>query len=126
MRETTLRPEFVETVPDSLETGVLYVSMPYATAIHLCACGCRQEVVTPISPSDWQLEYDGEAVTLRPSIGNWRLPCRSHYWIRRGRVDWAADSGAPVARVEPSDAVPVHRTSLLSRARQTMRRWLRL
>lgn len=88
-----LRPAFIVTVPDDLEEGVLYVSMTYATAIHLCACGCREEVVTPISPNDWQLGYDGEDISLTPSIGNWRLPCRSHYWIRSGRVDWAADSG---------------------------------
>jgi hypothetical protein len=33
--------------------------------------------------------YDGETVSLDPSVGNWSLPCRSHYWIRRGAVRWA-------------------------------------
>ena len=32
--------------------------------------------------------YDGRT-TLHPSIGNWNFPCRSHYWIRRDRVEWA-------------------------------------
>jgi hypothetical protein len=27
-------------------------------------------------------------VTLQPSIGNWSLPCRSHYWIDHNRIRW--------------------------------------
>lgn len=84
-----LRPEFVEYVPDKLEAGVLYVTVKYATAVHLCCCGCDHEVVTPFSPTDWKLIFDGETVSLRPSIGNWSFPCRSHYWIRRNVIEWA-------------------------------------
>jgi hypothetical protein len=84
-----LAPKFVEAIPENLELGVLYVSMTYATAIHQCACGCGREVVTPFSPTDWKLSFDGENVTLEPSIGNWSFPCRSHYWIRGGKVRWA-------------------------------------
>jgi len=54
-----------------------------------CACGCGNKVVTPITPADWQLFYDGDAVSLTPSIGNWGFPCRSHYWIDAGRIRWA-------------------------------------
>lgn len=32
------------------------------------------------------MTYDGETVSLHPSIGNWQLKCRSHYVIDRGRV----------------------------------------
>lgn len=86
---TTLRHEFVQAIPDRLEPDVVYVSIPYATVAHLCPCGCGQEISLPLSPVDWKLVFDGETVTLVPSIGNWSLPCRSHYWIRRGRVVWA-------------------------------------
>jgi hypothetical protein len=24
-----------------------------------------------------------------PSVGNWTLPCQSHYWIRNGKILWA-------------------------------------
>lgn len=89
-RQTRLRPEFVEAVPDELEDGVLYVSMLFATAVHRCCCGCGSEVVTPFSPTDWSLTFDGRSVSLSPSIGNWSFACRSHYWIDKGGVvRWA-------------------------------------
>jgi hypothetical protein len=88
-QQEALRHEFVEFIPDELEEGVLYVSIPYATAAHLCACGCGREVITPISPTDWKVIFDGATVSLDPSIGNWSFPCQSHYWIRRGRIRWA-------------------------------------
>jgi hypothetical protein len=83
------RPQFVESVPETLDAGVLYVSMSLANVIHLCACGCGREVITPLSPTDWKLYFDGENVTLDPSIGNWSFRCRSHYWIRGGAVKWS-------------------------------------
>ncbi|GAA3832562.1 DUF6527 family protein [Sphaerisporangium flaviroseum] len=83
-----LRPEFVESFPPELEPRVLYVSIPYATCGHLCVCGCGHEIVTPLSPAQWTLTYNGRDVSLSPSIGNWGLPCRSHYWIREGAVRW--------------------------------------
>jgi hypothetical protein len=46
-------------------------------------------VVTPLSPTDWALTYDGETVSLDPSVGNWGFPCKSHYWIERSKVIWA-------------------------------------
>lgn len=85
-----LRHEFVEYVPDDVGEGVIYVTIQFATAVHLCGCGCGSEIVTPLSPTDWQLTFDGRSVTLHPSIGNWNLPCRSHYWIRKNCVVWAA------------------------------------
>lgn len=88
-RQSTLVPEFVEYVPEVLADGVIYISIRYTTAVHRCCCGCGIEVATPIRPTDWQLVFDGESVSLFPSIGNWGLPCRSHYWIRRNRVHWA-------------------------------------
>jgi hypothetical protein len=85
----SLRHKFVESFPDQLEPGVIYVSMRFASASHLCCCGCGNEVVTPISPHEWHLIFDGKTISLKPSIGNWGLPCRSHYWITRGQVEWA-------------------------------------
>jgi len=73
--------EFVDVIPAELISATLYVSMQYATTIHLCACGCGNKVVAPLSPAEWQLRFDGVTISLTPSIGNWEFPCRSHYWI---------------------------------------------
>lgn len=86
---TSLSHKFVETIPDDLDDGVLYISMEYATVIHKCCCGCQSRVVTPLSPKDWRLSFDGKTISLYPSIGNWSFPCQSHYWITNSMVRWA-------------------------------------
>jgi hypothetical protein len=68
---------------------VLYFSAPFRTAAHLCACGCGSEVITPIKPGEWTLVERHERPSLDPSVGNWNLPCKSHYWIIEGYVRWA-------------------------------------
>ncbi|OYN76232.1 DUF6527 family protein [Mycolicibacterium sphagni] len=82
--------EFVEFIPSEIQEGVLYISLPYTTTIHLCACGCHTKVVCPLSPTDYAMVFDGQSVGISPSIGNWNFHCQSHYFIRRGRVVWAA------------------------------------
>ena len=89
MRSIVLAHEFVRVIPEKLESRKLYVSMDYATAVHKCCCGCGREVVTPLSPTDWKLIYDGMSISLYPSIGNWSFECQSHYWIDRSTVTWA-------------------------------------
>jgi hypothetical protein len=89
VKQSSITPQFVELIPTHLKDGVLYISEKYGTAIHKCCCGCGQEVVTPLSPAQWQLRRAGGKVTLIPSIGNWNFRCRSHYWIKQNRVEWA-------------------------------------
>lgn len=84
-----LQHRFVDFIPDIIEDGVLYISIKYCTAIHKCPCGCGNEVVTPISPTDWKLTFDGKTISLSPSIGNWNFECRSHYWIKRNEIIYA-------------------------------------
>ena len=105
MKLSTICPKFVEFIPRELEQGVLYISERYQTASHLCACGCGVKVVTPLSPVDWRLHKDQAGlVTLHPSIGNWNHPCRSHYWIRKNRIQWAGSMTAgQIERVKAKD-----------------------
>lgn len=84
-----LRPEFVEFIPLVLETGVLYISERYHTASHLCACGCGEKVVTPLTPAGWTLTCHDGCASLYPSIGNWNYACHSHYWILRNAIVWS-------------------------------------
>ena len=85
----TIQHKFVEFIPDVIEEGVLYISIPYCTAIHKCVCGCGNEVVTPLSPTDWELIFNGKTVSLDPSIGNWSFECQSHYFITRNKIRYA-------------------------------------
>lgn len=106
----TLTPEFVVGIPPDPEPGVLYVSMEYATSVHLCPCGCGLKVVLPLNPAQWRLCYDGETISLSPSVGNWQYPCRSHYWIRHNQVHWAgAWSDAQIERGRRRDAADLER-----------------
>jgi hypothetical protein len=80
---------FVKHIPDYLENRILYISLEYNTAIHLCACGCKNKVVTPISPIKWSFTFNGESISMYPSIGNWNFDCKSHYWIKNSEIIWA-------------------------------------
>lgn len=86
-----LQLEFVELMPAQFQEGVLYISMVHSVAIHRCACGCGEKVITPFSPSDWNLSFDGESVTLYPSIGNWNFSCQSHYFITQNKIYWCPE-----------------------------------
>jgi len=86
MRHQALQHRFVRNVPRDLDPGVLYISTDYATAVHSCCCGCGERVVTPFTPTDWRMTFDGETISLHPSVGNWNQKCRSHYVIQRNRV----------------------------------------
>jgi hypothetical protein len=81
--------EFVEFIPQDLSPDTIYISTTYATCSHLCLCGCGNKVVTPLAPTEWRLTFDGEHISLHPSIGNWSFDCQSHYWIENSRVLWA-------------------------------------
>jgi hypothetical protein len=85
----SLRLERVQFVPKILESGILYVADEFDIAVHRCACGCGSKVTTPLGPTEWQLIEKNGLPTLHPSIGNWQLPCRSHYLIVAGKVRWA-------------------------------------
>jgi len=89
-RRTVLTHEFVEYIPNKLEDGTLYVCKVFGTAAHKCCCGCGKEVITPIGPTDWRLNFEGATVSLYPSIGNWSFECQSHYWIKRSKVIWVS------------------------------------
>lgn len=89
MKLETIKPEFVEFIPDVVKDGVLYISIPYGTATHKCACGCGELVVTPIKPLDWKITWNGESITMFPSIGNWSFQCQSHYFIEENKIIWA-------------------------------------
>lgn len=76
-------------LPKELEEGVLYVSEEFGVAGHLCPCGCKNKIITPIGSTEWFFKEVNGKATLYPSIGNWQLPCKSHYWVTDGTIEWS-------------------------------------
>lgn len=85
-----IEPVLVPNIPEKLNEGILYISLKYKIAAHLCACGCGEKVFTPLDPSEWSITYDGESVSLNPSIGNFSFKCKSHYCIWKNKLIWIA------------------------------------
>ncbi|MCE4224617.1 hypothetical protein HCU64_12700 [Methylobacterium sp. C25] len=144
IRHRHLTHRFVELLPDRLDPGVLYVSMEYGTIAHSCCCGCGTDVYTPLTPTDWSMTYDGDAVSLHPSVGNWHQPCRSHYVVRKGKVieagPWSDEQIAtererdraakarhygagPPETTPTAPKAPVKPTGLLARLKKRVARW---
>lgn len=93
MKIFNISPVYVETIPNELEEGKLYISLEYGIAIHLCACGCKGKTVTGLKEhwnDGWTLTDNDGKVTLRPSIGNFsgENPYHAHYFITNNQIQW--------------------------------------
>lgn len=94
MRLLEYKTEFVDRRPTVIEDGKLYMLPHYNCAIHNCMCGCGETVVTSIDDGKgltngfWGWTYDGQNVSLTPSVGNFKFQCRSHYFLQNGKVRW--------------------------------------
>ena len=92
MKHETYITQFVDRMPpaEKLEDGVLYVAPHFQVAIHKCMCGCGELTVTHLGDGGWSWSYDDsiQSASLTPSIGNFRQPCKSHYFLTRGKVNW--------------------------------------
>lgn len=82
------QPKYVDTIPEILEPGIIYISEKFKVAIHLCACGCGRQTVTPFN--QWNLKELNGNITLRPSIGNFsgEKPYHAHYYITNNKIEW--------------------------------------
>ena len=106
VERSKLRPGFatltVDDLPDVLAPKRLYLvgegACPWSAAL-LCPCGCEATIQLSLLPKDeprWRaVRHFSGSVSLRPSV--WRTRgCRSHFFLRRGRVVWASPlSDAP-------------------------------
>jgi hypothetical protein len=103
VKGSPIEHRFVTEVPRELEPNVLYVSIEYATAVHLCP-GCSRKVVTPFAPGSWSVSFDGETVSINPSIWNRAHECDSHYWIWKDRLIEAVGRWSPYRDLSGADA----------------------
>ncbi|WP_373016143.1 DUF6527 family protein [Mucilaginibacter sp.] len=86
LKKVIISHKYVDLMPpyDEMLQDIIYISLPYKTAIHRCLCGCGEKTVTPLKEGyGWQLSVnhkDGK-ISLSPSIGNYNFECKSHYII---------------------------------------------
>ena len=77
----------VERIPKPLINGVVYHSEEFEVGALLCAFGCGHRV-SLLVPDSHQVTSEGGMATVRPSIAVCDAPCKSHYYITAGRVEW--------------------------------------
>ena len=83
-----------ETLPKELRRRTLYVVQEDGyreQAAMICPCGCRRILHMNLLADErpcWQLtEHEDGTASLHPSV--WRKKdCGSHFWFKRGRVQW--------------------------------------
>ena len=86
-----LKPVFTKRIPEELDSGIMYVCIEGKTMMHLCPCVCGKIVVLSLDRTFWSFKYDGENISIFPSIGNYQFPCKSHYWIIDNCIVWDSD-----------------------------------
>jgi len=111
----TFRYQAVERIPKQLNANVVYHSEEYELGALLCACGCGHKVMLLV-PDSHQIVSAGGWATVSPSIAVCDAPCKSHYYVTAGRVEWLpafSDSMAAsvmrgqIARHAAGDAKPL-------------------
>lgn len=89
MKMLTYKTKFVDQMPAEIEEGILYIAPHYYCALHKCMCGCGEVVCTPLMDKyGWNWTHDGKNVSLSPSIGNYSFKCKSHYYLKNGKVEF--------------------------------------
>jgi len=93
------RYKLVDRIPMQMEEGVVYHTEEFELAGLLCACGCGHRI-TLIVPDSHEVWDDGGYATIQPSLGVFDAPCKSHYVIRAGKVQWLpAFSGSQATKI---------------------------
>ncbi len=90
IKQIIITPIYVEYIPDvsNMIQNEIYISKKYETSVHLCLCGCGNEVVTPLHDNWWNLVENDLKISISPSIGNFNLPCKSHYIITKNKANF--------------------------------------
>jgi hypothetical protein len=77
-------PEFKE-----FEDNVIYISDEYGISLHKCICGCGEKVAMPLGAGEWNYKIDSsDNISMHPSVGNYQIPCKSHYIFYKGGANF--------------------------------------
>ncbi len=89
-----LRTLHLGELPEVLDADAVYVvgegEHRWFVAL-LCPCGCGATVQVSLLPDAeprWRLvEHADKTISLQPSVCG-RIGCQSHFFLRRGRIEW--------------------------------------
>lgn len=92
------RTQWIEDLPETPERNTIYVvggrEYPYYAVVVCPRRKCRKAIHLEISPEfkrRWKFrENRNGTLSLSPSIHVTDSSCRCHYWIKNGKVVWAA------------------------------------
>lgn len=98
-RQLRLRP--TTDLPRRVRRGIVFLVVEDGIEEFLalrCPCGCGETICLNLLPDErprWSLcRHKGDSFSVHPSI--WRTTgCRSHFFIRSGRIVWSRDAGGP-------------------------------
>lgn len=77
-----------ERLPPQVGPFEFHYSRRFEMVALACACGCDHRVMLNLLDQH-QLVIEGGLPTVTPSILVSDAPCLSHFFIRRGQVEWA-------------------------------------
>jgi len=82
--------EYVEFIPEERKEKIIYISEKYGVTVHNCLCGCGGKTILPIDciidgqDLGWKLiKEPNDKISFTPSVGNFQMPCKSHYIITK-------------------------------------------
>lgn len=89
-----LKTARMEELPETLDPTLVYVlgqgnNVWFVAMICPCGCGATLQMsLLPEAKPRWRLhDHQDGTISLYPSIWH-RIGCRSHFVLRRGRVEW--------------------------------------
>jgi len=90
------KTEWVEDLPDNPEKNTIYIvgghEHPYYATLPCPRKNCKRIIPLEIAQdfeTRWRFkEHEDGTLTLQPSIYVTKYPCKCHYQIRKGHVEW--------------------------------------
>lgn len=114
--------QVVDRIPKQLSEGVVYHSPEFEVAALLCACGCGHRVMLLV-PDSHQVSSERGMATVTPSIAVCDAPCKAHYFIIAGEVQWMPAFSAAMASSVMRHQIDRHVTVDAKRRPWTTRLW---
>ena len=112
----------VDRIPKGLRPGVVYHNPDFELGALLCACGCGHRVDLLV-PDSHQIYSSNGLATVRPSIAVCDAPCKSHYVISAGQVEWLPAFSETHAKAVMQDQIARHASLDMQRLSWGHRLW---